>query len=98
VLSRKVRVTSFETELLSLDFLRDLHLPPVSLSGSSNCSSCLTHTVRTSKKGKMADRVKQVALEEADKVKSMTTEAVKSRAYLYPLKARDLVENRSTMV
>jgi hypothetical protein len=46
----------------------------------------------------MADRVKQVALEEADKVKSMTTEAVKSRAYLYPLKARDLVENRSTMV
>ena len=34
----------------------------------------------------MADRVKQVALEEADKVKSMTHEAVKSQAYLYPLK------------
>jgi len=34
----------------------------------------------------MADRVKQVALEEAEKVKGMTTEAVKSQAYLYPFK------------
>ncbi|EXJ64330.1 hypothetical protein A1O7_00666 [Cladophialophora yegresii CBS 114405] len=34
----------------------------------------------------MADRVKQVAAEEADRVKTMTQEAVRSRAYLYPLK------------
>lgn len=35
----------------------------------------------------MADRVKQVAVEEADRVKSMTQEAVQSQAYLYPVKA-----------
>lgn len=34
----------------------------------------------------MADRVKQVAAEESKKVKEMTTEAVRSRAYIYPLK------------
>jgi len=34
----------------------------------------------------MADRVKQVAAEESKKVKELTTDAVKSRAYLYPLK------------
>lgn len=35
----------------------------------------------------MADRVKQVAAEEAEKVKAMTKDAVQSRAYLYPIKA-----------
>ncbi|KEF58546.1 uncharacterized protein A1O9_06472 [Exophiala aquamarina CBS 119918] len=34
----------------------------------------------------MADRVKQVAAEESKKVKEMTTDAVRSRAYIYPLK------------
>ena len=34
----------------------------------------------------MADRVKEVAVGEADRIKSLTTEAVKSQAYLYPLK------------
>ena len=34
----------------------------------------------------MADRVKQVAAEESKKVKEMTTDAIKSRTYLYPLK------------
>lgn len=34
----------------------------------------------------MADRIKQVATEESKKVKDMTTDAIKSRAYLYPLK------------
>ncbi|OAL40026.1 hypothetical protein AYO20_00444 [Fonsecaea nubica] len=34
----------------------------------------------------MADRVKQVAAEEADHVRKMTREAVESRAYLYPIK------------
>jgi hypothetical protein len=39
----------------------------------------------------MADRVKEVALEEAERIKALTTDAVKSQAYLYPLKA-SLVE------
>ncbi|KAJ9496850.1 hypothetical protein H2202_007627 [Exophiala xenobiotica] len=34
----------------------------------------------------MSERVKQVAVEEAERVKAMTTEAVQSRAYLYPFK------------
>jgi hypothetical protein len=40
---------------------------------------------------RMADRVKEVALEEAERIKALTTDAVKSQAYLYPLKA-SLVE------
>jgi hypothetical protein len=35
----------------------------------------------------MADRVKEVAVEEAERIKALTKEAVKSQAYLYPLKA-----------
>ena len=34
----------------------------------------------------MADRVKDVAVGEAGRIKSLTTDAVKSQAYLYPLK------------
>lgn len=34
----------------------------------------------------MDERVKQVATEEAQRVKAMTKDAVQSRAYLYPLK------------
>jgi hypothetical protein len=33
-----------------------------------------------------ADRVKQVAAEEVEKVKHLTQDAVQSKAYLYPLK------------
>ncbi len=36
----------------------------------------------------MADRVKEVAVEEAERLKVLTTEAVKSQAYLYPIKVR----------
>ena len=35
----------------------------------------------------MADRVKEVAVEEADRIRAETINAVKSQAYLYPLKA-----------
>lgn len=35
----------------------------------------------------MAGKVKEVAVEEADRVKSLTRDAVRSGAYLYPLKA-----------
>jgi hypothetical protein len=34
----------------------------------------------------VADRVKKVVAEEADQVKSLTTDAVRSGAYLYPFK------------
>ena len=34
----------------------------------------------------MADRVKEVAKEEADRLKSLTVEAARSAAYLYPLR------------
>lgn len=34
----------------------------------------------------MADRVKDVATGEAERLKALTTEAVKSQAYLYPIK------------
>lgn len=34
----------------------------------------------------MADKVKEVAAEEAERLKALTAEAVKSRAYLYPFK------------
>lgn len=36
----------------------------------------------------MADKVKQVALEEAERVKSQTVQAARSAAYLYPLRVR----------
>lgn len=38
----------------------------------------------------MADRVKEVAVEEAERIKALTTDAVKSQAYLYPLKVSPL--------
>lgn len=41
------------------------------------------HSIRLSN---MADRVKNVAVEEVDRIKSLTAEAVRSRAYLYPIK------------
>jgi hypothetical protein len=34
----------------------------------------------------MADRVKEVATEEAARLKALTSEAIKSKAYLYPFK------------
>jgi hypothetical protein len=34
------------------------------------------------------ERVKAVATEEAQKIKAVTTDAVKSRAYIYPIKVR----------
>jgi hypothetical protein len=34
----------------------------------------------------MADRVKAVATEEAERLKVLASEAVKSKAYLYPIK------------
>lgn len=34
----------------------------------------------------MADRVKDVATGEAERIRAITTEAVKSQAYLYPIK------------
>ena len=36
----------------------------------------------------MADRVKEVAREEADRLKVLTIEAARSAAYLYPLRVR----------
>jgi hypothetical protein len=36
----------------------------------------------------MTDRVKKIATEEAERIKTLTRDAAKSRAYLYPLKAR----------
>lgn len=35
----------------------------------------------------MADRVKEVAVGEADRIKSLTIQAARSAAYLYPIKA-----------
>lgn len=34
----------------------------------------------------MADKVKEVAIEEADRVRNLAQEAAKSGAYLYPVK------------
>lgn len=34
----------------------------------------------------MAEKVKEVAAEEAERLKALTSEAVKSKAYLYPIK------------
>jgi hypothetical protein len=42
----------------------------------------------------MADRVKEVAIGEAERIKALTTDAAKSQAYLYPLKA-SLIELRT---
>ena len=42
----------------------------------------------------MADRVKDVAAEEAERLKALTKDAVKSQAYLYPLKACQIEQSR----
>ena len=42
----------------------------------------------------MADRVKEVAVEEAERIKGLTTEAVRSQAYIYPLKASTIEQTR----
>ena len=34
----------------------------------------------------MADKVKEVAVEEADRIKSLATDAARSGAYLYPIR------------
>ena len=34
----------------------------------------------------MADKVKEVAIEEAERIKILTTEAARSGAYLYPIR------------
>ena len=36
----------------------------------------------------MADKVKEVAVEEAERIKTLTTEAARSGAYLYPIRVR----------
>lgn len=36
----------------------------------------------------MADKVKEVAIEEADRVRNLAADAAKSGAFLYPLKVR----------
>ena len=36
----------------------------------------------------MAEKVKQVAADEAERLKALTTEGVRSKAYLYPIKVR----------
>ena len=41
---------------------------------------------KASSSDKMADKVKEVAAEEAERLKALTTEAIKSQAYLYPFK------------
>lgn len=38
------------------------------------------------KKKKMSGKVKEVAVEEAERIKTLTTDAVRSGAYLYPLR------------
>jgi hypothetical protein len=34
----------------------------------------------------MADKIKEVAVEEADRIKTLASDAARSGAYLYPLK------------
>ena len=36
----------------------------------------------------MADKVKEVAVEEAERIKTLTAEAARSGAYLYPIRVR----------
>lgn len=43
----------------------------------------------------MADKVKEVAVEEAERIKSITIEAARSGAYLYPLRVRCLLADIS---
>lgn len=38
------------------------------------------------KKKKMSGKVKEVAVEEAERIKSLTSDAARSGAYLYPLR------------
>ena len=43
-------------------------------------------TLRVLHSPAMADKVKEVAVGEADRIKSLTVEAARSAAYLYPIK------------
>lgn len=49
----------------------------------------------------MADKVKAVAKEEADRIKSLTVEAARSAAYLYPIRVgfscQDFIELLSSI-
>ena len=37
----------------------------------------------------MSERVKEVAVQEADRIKILTKDAARSGAYLYPIRVRD---------
>jgi hypothetical protein len=43
----------------------------------------------------MEDKIKETALEEVEKIKGLTVEAVKSRAYLYPLKVNLPIKSKT---
>lgn len=43
----------------------------------------------------MADKIKEIAVEEAERIKSLTSEAARSGAYLYPLRVCRLLVNIS---
>ncbi len=43
----------------------------------------------------MADKVKEVAIGEADRIKTLTTDAARSGAYLYPLRVSILLFSKT---
>ena len=43
----------------------------------------------------MPDRVKEVAIEEAERIKTLTADAARSGAYLYPIRVSILLLQRS---
>ena len=47
-----------------------------------------SHTGHCDTKGRMAEKVKEVALEESNRLKALTGDAAKSGAYLYPIRVR----------
>ena len=48
-----------------------------------------SHTGHCDTVGKMAEKVKEVALEESNRLKALTGDAAKSGAYLYPIRVRN---------
>ncbi len=52
-----------------------------------NITSSNNFVPRTIESLTMADKVKEVAVGEADRIKSLTVQAARSAAYLYPIKA-----------
>lgn len=56
----------------------DFHSSP---SDTTNCNNHLTPRAII-----MADRVKEVAIGEAERIKALTSDAARSGAYLYPLR------------